>query len=671
MKSLRSQLLLILTGFVFVSILTALYTARHFEEKEEITSLSDQLSAFEVDLLKAFKEQENFFNFETHNQTYFETQKSIYLENYQSIFKRLVRRTDSLVKTNKLDSSTFDKLERINNQLSSFDSLFQITTLIIRERGFRNYGIEGRMREAIHQLEDISVLDLVDILTLRRHEKDFILRQDSTYLDRHNYAASLLRKKINFSPFLTKSEKESILSTLSNYTNLFGLLAELEIKIGIKSNTGLKSKINTSINQLIISLSDLKSAAQTHQKELLYKQNIYIIAFWVIYVVLVIFLSLKVSKKFTQRLQVLSNRINYFVNTNFTSRLDLKPIGGSDEVTILWNNIMKMEKEIVDYLNLFKEKVDEKTLELSFKNEKIELQKQELEEKKKESDQKNKDLIDGMKYGWRLQSALLPSTDRLNKQLKEGFVFFAPKDIVSGDVYWSHKTIKKQGEECIFSVIDCTGHGVPGAFMSILAINAINDSTLNKKHREPQHIIQATNDYVYSTMKYNLNKKDSNLSKEGMDMMVCNLNRKLNLLKYSGANRSLIIIRKAETESDNKIGLNEEDYKMTKSEHHHLFEIKASKNTVGTLSKEQSSKFIGKQIYVQPKDMIYLTTDGYADQFGGPKGKKYMTKRLKNLLIEIHDLDSKKQREVIKQSFYNWKQDNEQIDDVSILAVRV
>ncbi|MEQ8624968.1 MAG: SpoIIE family protein phosphatase [Vicingaceae bacterium] len=671
MKSLRSQLLLILTGFVFVSILTALYTARHFEEKEEITSLSDQLSAFEVDLLKAFKEQENFFNFETHNQTYFETQKSIYLENYQSIFKRLVRRTDSLVKTNKLDSSTFDKLERINNQLSSFDSLFQITTLIIRERGFRNYGIEGRMREAIHQLEDISVLDLVDILTLRRHEKDFILRQDSTYLDRHNYAASLLRKKINFSPFLTKSEKESILSTLSNYTNLFGLLAELEIKIGIKSNTGLKSKINTSINQLIISLSDLKGAAQTHQKELLYKQNIYIIAFWVIYVVLVIFLSLKVSKKFTQRLQVLSNRINYFVNTNFTSRLDLKPIGGSDEVTILWNNIMKMEKEIVDYLNLFKEKVDEKTLELSFKNEKIELQKQELEEKKKESDQKNKDLIDGMKYGWRLQSALLPSTDRLNKQLKEGFVFFAPKDIVSGDVYWSHKTIKKQGEECIFSVIDCTGHGVPGAFMSILAINAINDSTLNKKYREPQHIIQATNDYVYSTMKYNLNKKDSNLSKEGMDMMVCNLNRKLNLLKYSGANRSLIIIRKAETESDNKIGLNEEDYKMTKSEHHHLFEIKASKNTVGTLSREQSSKFIGKRIYVQPKDMIYLTTDGYADQFGGPKGKKYMTKRLKNLLIEIHDLDSKKQREVIKQSFYNWKQDSEQIDDVSILAVRV
>lgn len=671
MKSLRSQLLLILTGFVFVSILTGIYIARHFQEKAKIVSLSDELSLFELNLLKAFKEQENFFNFETHNQAYFESKESVYLTNYHSIYQHLVNQSHELLKANKLDSNSLLKLKQVEQELSNFDSLFRLTTLVIRERGFRNYGLEGNMRKAIHELEEIEVLDLVDILMLRRHEKDFILRQDPVYLERHQFVANILRKKIAKNSLIKKQTKESILSTLNDYTKLFSLLADLEMKIGLKSNTGLKSEINSSINQLSNSLNDLKTAIKNHQKALLNEQNIYVLLFLIAYVVLSIFLSFKVSKRFTQRLQVLSNRINYFVNTNFTSRLHLQPIGGNDEVTILWNNIMKMEQEIVDYLALFKEKVDEKTLELSFKNEKIELQNLELEKKKKESDQKNKDLIDGMKYGWRLQSALLPSTERLNKQLKEGFVFFAPKDIVSGDVYWSHKAVKKSGEESIFSVIDCTGHGVPGAFMSILAINAINDAAINKRHREPHHIIQSTNNYVYLTMKYHLNNNDSNLSKDGMDMVICNLNRQQNTLKYAGANRSLILIREAVKECDLEIGLKKKEYKVTEYNKYLLFEIKPSKNTVGTLSKELSHTFIGKKITVKPNDMIYLTSDGYADQFGGPNNKKFMTKQLKKLFILIHDLDSSKQKEIIKQRFQNWKRDNEQIDDVSILGVRV
>ena len=298
-------------------------------------------------------------------------------------------------------------------------------------------------------------------------------------------------KNVSNNDQLANNRKESIITTLRKYRKLFEEVAYYERQIGLKSNTGLKKEINERIESLLAIINNLKSYSVANQNFLTQELNYSIGFFWVVYIIISIFLSVGIAKRFTKRIKILSDRINFFVNANFTVRLELGPSKRNDEVGRLWNNFIKMEKEIVEYIELFKEKVDEKTLELSYINQEIELKNMELEAQKEETDRKNKDLLDGIRYGWRIQRALIPSNEKLIKNLGDGFMFFLPKDIVSGDIYWTQIVKNKQeGEENLFSVIDCTGHGVPGAFMSILAVNAINLG-FNKKENSPAALLQS------------------------------------------------------------------------------------------------------------------------------------------------------------------------------------
>lgn len=670
MKSLRNQLLIIFLGFVLISVVTAIFTTYYFKEKEAIISTSQLISRIEIDLLKGLKEQENYYNFESVNAVYFQTKKSDYLTKYSDLYSGLLKQIRTL-ENKDWDSLSANKLNHISTRLEDFDALFRQIVLSIHKRGFKSYGIEGEMREAIHALEEIEELDLKQILMLRRHEKDFIIRQEQSYLEQHDHVLLQLKKEIKKSTTLKKDRKEEIRSTLKRYSRLFDEVVLYERMIGLKSNTGLKKKLNSKANQLLSDLNQFNDFASMHQNRLEYGINAALIVFWVIYLVVAIFLSFHISKKFTKRLNTLSNRISYFVNTNFSSRLKLQPKNRKDEVGQLWNNFIKMEREIVEYIELFKEKVDEKTLELSYKSEKIELQKQEILAQKEESDKKNKDLLDGMRYGWRIQRALLPTVTRFKKHVDDGFVFFAPKDIVSGDIYWTHKSKRKRQEEVIFSVIDCTGHGVPGAFMSILAVNAINYGVLNKGYVQPAKILKTTNNYVFNTMKYYNTGFNNYQTKDGMDMLLCKLNRTELTLEYSGANRSLFIVRAYQNESSKDIGLEKGEYKMIQQPGVILFEIISTKNTVGTLNEKESKLFKNKELKVHKGDMLYLSSDGYADQFGGPKNKKFMISRVKNMLMLIHELKAEEQKNVLKQTFLDWKEGEEQVDDITILGVRV
>jgi serine phosphatase RsbU (regulator of sigma subunit) len=625
----------------------------------------------EIKILKALKEQENFFHFESVNPHYFENGESQYFDNYKALFGELKKELQTIIRASELDLQTHNQLLSIEKELGTFDSLFQKAIQAIRKRGFKNFGIEGEMREAVHQLEEIRELSLEHVLTLRRHEKDFIIRQDPYYVEMHHAAVNELKQSIENSTEFTPSKKKAVIAILMRYSSLFDQVAMFERMIGLKSNSGLKKAINKQTNDLLSALKELKIYSEANQESLIFQLNLSVLIFWLVYIIIVLFLSVRLANKFTYRLQMLSKRINYFVNANFTAQLQIQPPHKKDEVGKLWDNFIKMEREIVEYIELFKEKVDEKTLELSFKNEKIELQKKELEAQKKVSDQKNKDLMDGMKYGWRIQRAMLPSSTKLKKQLGNSFVFFQPKDIVSGDIYWTHRTKEKSEEVHIFSVIDCTGHGVPGAFMSILAVNAVNNAVLNKQLLGPSKILKATNTFVYNTMKYYVNNFKNDQPKDGMDMILCKLNRKEQKVEFAGANRSLLLVRDEKDDSSLDVGVDEDRYKRKSQHGRLLFEFFPIKKTVGTLSDEESDAFDSVSISIQKGDMLYLTSDGYADQFGGPKNKKFLSKRLKNVLMLIHDLNCEEQQKVVKQTFIDWKGDAEQIDDICLMGVRV
>lgn len=669
MKSFRGQLILIFLSFILISLFTAYYTSIYYQQRQELIKLAQKLNEFEITILRSLNEQENFFNFETVNEGFYLTEESIYLTSYERKLQNLEQQIQELFAHESIQKRGLAKLENIRLLLADYKISFQTITNAIRARGFRDYGLIGKMRKAAHRLEDESLLKPAEILMLRRHEKDYIIRQDENYLSLHSKLVLQYLQELPKKTFPNVSDEKLSRSLLIEYDSLFKQMAKIEKAIGLKTNQGLKKTLNENITAIISELALLKEIILLNQKRQIEKLNYSLLIFWLIYLVVVIWSSIKLSNRFTYRLRQLSSHINYFVNTNFTARLRSDIKISEDEIGTLWGNFLKMENEIVDYLDLFKEKVDEKTIQLVKRNKQIEKQKKELEIQKTETEIKNKDLIDGMKYGWRIQQALLPTKIRFKKQVIDGFVLFRPKDIVSGDVYFTHKVLKKEGDENLFAVMDCTGHGVPGAFMSILAINALNKAILSIKHREANYIIQEANNFIYSSMKYYLNDFKKMNNKDGMDMLICNLKRDKRELSYAGAHRPLYLVRKRK--GDGGIGLDESEYNKFEFADNLLYEIFPVKKTVGAIRPEESYLFCKKTIQVQKEDMLYLTSDGYADQFGGPNDKKFMAKRLKQFLCDLFELSAEEQKEQLETTFEDWKGENDQIDDVCVMGVRV
>ncbi len=251
-------------------------------------------------------------------------------------------------------------------------------------------------------------------------------------------------------------------------------------------------------------------------------------------------------------------------------------------------------------------------------------------------EEKNKDITDSITYAKRIQQAILPSLSSLQNYY-DSFIYYQPKDIVAGDFYW----IEKIGNQILFAAADCTGHGVPGAMVSVVCHNALNRAVREFNLTQPSKILDKVTELVIETF-----EKSDNEVKDGMDIALCALNPNTNELEYSGANNSIYIISKGE-----------------------LTEIKADKQPIGKYA--YSKAFVNHKITLQKSDTIYIFSDGYADQFGGEKGKKFKYSRFKNLLLELYDNPMKEQLTVINRKFNSWKGKLEQVDDVCVIGVKI
>jgi len=256
---------------------------------------------------------------------------------------------------------------------------------------------------------------------------------------------------------------------------------------------------------------------------------------------------------------------------------------------------------------------------------------------KLETDQKNKEITDSIIYAQRIQEAILPDMAKMKSYFSEAFILYKPKDIVAGDFYWTIKT----EDAVFFAVADCTGHGVPGAMVSVVCNNALNRSIREFGLTKPSDILEKCRDLVIETFaagNHNVN--------DGMDISLCSLSLANRTLQYSGANNSLYLIKNGT-----------------------LREIIADKQPVGTY--QQQNPFTNHQITLEKNETIYLFSDGMADQFGGPKGKKFKYKAFQELLTENSKNNMELQKRNINSAFENWVGDLEQVDDVCIIGVRV
>ena len=271
-------------------------------------------------------------------------------------------------------------------------------------------------------------------------------------------------------------------------------------------------------------------------------------------------------------------------------------------------------------------------------NSEIKLQRDIIEEK-------NRDILDSIKYAKRIQEAILPTTEILNRSLNEHFVFYRPKDIVSGDFYWALDVESSGSKKSLFAVVDCTGHGVPGAFVSIVGYNGLNRAVKEYGLTEPAAILDKLNLLVEETFR----QQGNNSIKDGMDITLCSMeivNDKV-VTKFAAANNPLWIIR-----NDGSCD-----------------EFKADKQPIGAYIDRKP--FTQHEITVSQGDTLYLFSDGFADQFGGEKGKKYKYARMKEFFISIHRRSVGEQRELLNSEIESWMNDNEQLDDMCIIGVKI
>lgn len=263
----------------------------------------------------------------------------------------------------------------------------------------------------------------------------------------------------------------------------------------------------------------------------------------------------------------------------------------------------------------------------------------EIESQRTELESKNKSITDSLNYAQRIQEALLPSEDYFRKYFKESFIFYKPKDIVSGDFFW----IGEHEEKIFIAAADCTGHGVPGALLSMIGHELLNKIINVDKIAEPSHVLEIMNKGLEKI--FSREKNVGAIIRDGMDIALCVVDRKKRKIQYTGAFLPLYIIR------DNR-----------------LMELKGDKYPLGMTI--EGASYSNNELDLMKDDMMYLFTDGYVDQFGGSENKKFMYRRFRYLLMSIYHFPVDDQKSILEENIKTWMGSTPQIDDILVMGFK-
>lgn len=279
------------------------------------------------------------------------------------------------------------------------------------------------------------------------------------------------------------------------------------------------------------------------------------------------------------------------------------------------------------------------TVQQHFLAAKVETRTIELKREKDEIQQEKKALVDSINYAKRIQTALLPSASTITNRVGENFILFIPKDIVSGDFYW----VEQVGEWTFFAVCDCTGHGVPGALISIVCNNALNRAVKEYDLKQPSQILDKVSELIVESIGLDGEVKD------GMDASLCAFNKNTRDLFWAGANLPIWLARQ--------------------STFYELMEFKPDKQPLGLY--QNRSSYTHNKIEIQKGDILYLFSDGYADQFGGDAGKKLTRKKFKELILKQRGVSLQQQQVNLHDFHQGYKKTGDQIDDILVMGIRV
>lgn len=345
---------------------------------------------------------------------------------------------------------------------------------------------------------------------------------------------------------------------------------------------------------------------------------------------IVIFLIFRKTQVITAPIKKLVDNVTRITDGHLSERAEVL---GNNEITTLSEKFNNMIERLERSYNELEQRVIERTAEISKQKEEIVRQRDDIEEQKQ-------NIMDSIHYAKRIQNAILPVADFWETSLPNSFVLYKPKDIVSGDFYW----MQKKQNKVMIAAVDCTGHGVPGAFMSIVGNNQLNYAVNVKGARKANDILDHLNSGVTQSLHQ---KKTGSSVKDGMDISLCSIDMKEKSLDYSGAYNPLYLIRNGELQI-----------------------FKGDKFPIGAFMDEELQHFTNQHIELQEGDTIYVFSDGYPDQFGGPKGKKFKYRQFQELLLEIQEKSMPEQKEILDKTINDWMGELEQVDDILVIGAR-
>ncbi len=385
------------------------------------------------------------------------------------------------------------------------------------------------------------------------------------------------------------------------------------------------------------------------------KLSIELIKFMSIFLVtllIVIALIYVKTKVITNPIKNLVEKVNRITHGHLNERAD---IVGNNEITTLSKQFNRMIGELESYYNELERKVEERTREIQQQKEEIESQRDAIEDQRNMLADKNeslqeayneieaqkKHITDSIVYAKRIQNAILPAPILVDKIIPHNFVLYMPKDIVSGDFYW----VAEVDGKSVIAAVDCTGHGVPGAFMSIIGSNQLDHAVRVKKANTAGDILNSLNEGVSMNLQHEAHTAKV---RDGMDIAICVIDYEKKILEYAGAYNPLYHVRNGE-----------------------LTKYKADKFPVGSYLDYPDRKYTNNIIQLEEGDTMYIFSDGFADQFGGENGRKFMYKQFQELLLENAGKTFEQQKAILEKRHMSWRGQEVQVDDIIVIGIKV
>ncbi|GAB4396508.1 MAG: hypothetical protein OHK0053_10730 [Microscillaceae bacterium] len=605
-------ILLVITGAIIIINQRSEFQERH------IRTLLASLNHIELNNLLAKKLERDFFADETINPLYYQNRSSEYLLARQKSINIIQGELRFLGNARELQDPVLQtQLKKITQRFTEYERVFQEMVELIKKRGFKDYGQEGHMRRYVHEIETMAGkfnLNLGMVLMIRRHEKDFILRKESQYTTKLLAAIQTLKNEID-QKIANPSVRERLYDLLEGYKNAFRELALSEEKIGFTNKSGLRQKLSFISDEISQSIYELGRIILLKTDEISFQNRMAAFSGIGIGLGLFAFIAFYLTIILSRPIRRLSASMMEVIQSDFAEEVSPLPIQSRDEIGDLSRDFAFMLA-----------KMQENIRQIKTQSLKIE-QKQQL-------------LQDSLNYASKIQHAILPDEDEIRLYLPDCFVIYRPLHTVSGDFYW----FVKRKDYLFVAVVDCTGHGVPGAFMSMIGNTILNEIIMGKKIHEPSFILEILDIEVRRALKQAQKGND-----DGMEICLCRIEKKNGREKpfevlFSGAKGNLFYADSGEI----------------------LF-VKGTRRAIGgRIKNDKQENFAEHILHLHAGAHLYLSSDGYFDQPDANR-KRFGKKRFKQTLANCLDLPMSEQKTALETALDHFG--TQQRDDITLWGI--